>query len=746
MFERLGRGIAYHPVGFALAWIFLLGAGVVWTLLAEPAPPSDIGSFLPADAPNNQAIRLIERAFPKLAARSNIVIIAYRSAGLGAADFEWLGRRAQEVARQTGRNVLSPDVGFLRHRMVSPDGQAALVLVNLSSNFISAASVATVEQVEAVLRVKPVPEGLKLAVTGTAGIGRDYADATKRALHHTTWVTVIAVLVILVVVYRSPVGALVPLVSIGVSVYLAFVVLAVLQRLGWQIATMERIFAVVLIFGAGVDFALFWIARYREALRSDASYEAAAMSATQHAGPAILASAATTICGLSTMMATDLVATQNAGKVLAVVLVIALLAALTLSPVLARLLGRALFWPMGIKGKPTLGQRVIWPKLAEGVTRRPKVFLYTGLVLLTVLAGLSWRIEPRFDSLSELPPGSSSAEGFDIAREHFSKGQLYSNTLLLEFEKLPTAVGELEGVIESLAERIASLPGVHDVYSLGSPLGGRRHEAASFLSAALSPMTRSFYVSESPAVVRFEILIDHLPFSPEAMAIMGRIQEMADATAMRLKGAGQPVRVLMTGPTPYVLAVREVAGKDQYRVMILATIVIAVIVLVLVRDIPLTLFMVLMTWLTYGATLTLSQWFFVEVLGEPGLDWKVRLIVFVIVVAVGQDYNIFLVTRLMQEPAGVSEVEAARRAIVSTGSVISSCGIIMAATLGSLWAGGLLLLRQIGFALALGILVDAYFVRPLLLPSFFLAAGRKRGIRGADGPFEIDNGAPLVTE
>jgi RND superfamily putative drug exporter len=182
----------------------------------------------------------------------------------------------------------------------------------------------------------------------------------------------------------------------------------------------------------------------------------------------------------------------------------------------------------------------------------------------------------------------------------------------------------------------------------------------------------------------------------------------------------------MTGPTPYILAVRDISSRDQMLIRILASVVIASIVFTLIRDLPLTVFMLVATWLTYGATIALAQLFFVHVMGENGLDWKVQLIVFVIIVAVGQDYNIFLVSRLFQEPRDLPDAEAARRAIVHTGSVISNCGLIMAATLGSLWAGRLGLLRQVGFALALGILLDTFFVRPLLLPSFFLATHRRR--------------------
>ncbi|UCD28146.1 MAG: MMPL family transporter [Planctomycetota bacterium] len=729
MFTALGKLIGRWPWFFVGVWGIVLASGVVWALLASDTPPADIGSFLPYDSLHNQAVRLIQQAFPKMAARSQIVVIAERPTALTDDDFTWLHMLSQAAGRATEGRTLSPAVDFLKPRLLSQDKQSAMMVVNLSSNFISPKSIEAVKAVERMITADPAPADLTVEITGTAGIGRDYADATEQALHNTTWVTIFAVLIILIVIYRSPIGALVPLVSIGASVYLAFVLLALLSRAGWEISNMDRVFAVVLLFGAGVDYALFWISRYRETLHENVDFIPAAQSATRHSGPAIMASAGTTICGLTTMLATDLVPTQNAGKVLAAVLIVALLAALTLSPALARGLRRGLLWPLRPQAQPSIGQRYFWPLLADRVTRRPGTVMLAGTILLAVLALLSLRINFRFDSLSELPEGSSSQRGYEIARRHFSKGQLYSNTLLLKFDRQSASSDELEIIGRALTKSIADVNGVYDVYSLDAPLGQAKGKRSAVIGSILSLMSHEFYQAKTMPILRFEILIDHLPFSFEAMDIIEKVRTIANETTNQLLPTGQKADVFLAGPTPYVIAVRKVAGKDQLRVMVLATTVIALIVLVLIRDLPLTVFMLLATWLTYGATLTLSQFFFVEVLNEPGLDLKVRLIVFVIVVAVGQDYNIFLVTRLLEEPAEISDAQAARRAIVSTGSVISSCGLIMAATLGSLWAGGLLLLQQVGFALALGILIDTFFVRPLLIPSFYLATGRRRKSR-----------------
>jgi len=725
MFVRLGRWIARKPWLFVGVWGLALGAGIAWDALVPKAPPVDVASFLPDDAPHNVAMRLVREAFPEVAARSQIVVVGHRLAGLTAADLSWLDGIAREAGRITERPVLSPSMPFFDRRLVSADRQVAMVLVNLPTNFLSTVTVRTVERVDRLLQAGR-PPGLVVEVTGTAGIGRDYAAATQRAFHTTTWVTIIAVLVILVVIYRSPVGAMVPLLSIGASVYLAFVGLLMLAGIGWPVSDIDRIFTVVLLFGAGVDYALFWIARYRESLAASPDFEAAAIAAARTTSPAIIASAGTTICGLSMMMAADLIPSHNAGKILAPVLAISLVAALTLSPALARLLGKWLFWPVGLAHQANIGQRLVWPAVAGVVTRRPRTVLTFGLILLGVPAIFALTLSPRFDTLAELPADSSCDRGYKILNNHFPVGQLFATQLAIQFERLPDD-DRIEAINRELSERITSLAGIEDVYSAAEPLGQRAFGGRIALADRLiQSIARKFYVSETHCVMRLDVLAEYEPFSPEAMALIEQVRAIANAETAALAQTGTAARALLAGFTPYIIDVRAISGSDQARVMFLATLVIGLIVLALVRDLPLTLFMLLATWITYGATLTVSDLVLCHLLGYGGLDWKVRLILFVIVVAVGQDYNIFLISRLLGELENSDEREATRRAIVSTGSVISSCGIIMAATLGSLWAGGLSLLRQVGFAMALGVLIDTFLVRPVLVPSFFLAAGRAR--------------------
>ncbi len=228
MFQQLGNAIGRRAGWLVLAWVGLSVAAGVWTWRAAPVPATDMSAVLPANDPWTLALQRMRKAFPLLNSRSQVVVISYRPSGLQPADIEWLGRVGERVEKELGFSVLSPTIPFLRHRLISADDEAAMLVVNLPTSFLSAASAESTGNIERVTHQVPAPAGLVTEFTGTAAIGRDYGAATQEALHRTTWVTVGAVLLILVLVYRSPFGALVPLVSIGVSVFIAFVLLAML--------------------------------------------------------------------------------------------------------------------------------------------------------------------------------------------------------------------------------------------------------------------------------------------------------------------------------------------------------------------------------------------------------------------------------------------------------------------------------------------------------------------------------------
>ncbi len=559
--------------------------------------------------------------------------------------------------------------------------------------------------------------GLCLEITGEGGLGRDLSLATTRAYHRTTWVTVAAVLIILICVYRAPLAAFVPLISIGMSVYVALALLNRLAVSGWGVSNLERTFVVVLMFGSGTDYAMFWLARYREQSREGIGVEAAA-AATGGTGGAIAASAATTVIGLSMLLLADLSPTHNAGRALGLAIAISMAAALTLVPAVARLMGSPLFWPRVIwaAGAETPSRQ--WGRLARAVVRHPSHILVGMAVLLFYPTWHGSRTPYRYDALGVVNSDSSAARGQRLAERHFSAEELFSWTFVLSSgpECSPTA---LDAYAAGLAEACRRVDGVVDVWSLDKPFGSRP-------STSLVPQSwiRSYYVNDSLCSVRVEVMQPFPPLSDPAMDLCSRVTRSMEEWAGR--NATADVRLHAVGLTPYILNIKALSDADQQRIMISVAAAIAVVVLIWVRRLGLTLIMVIATLVLYLATLAVTDWVFRAWLDGQALDWKIKLFLFVIMMAVGQDYNIFLVSRILEERRSRSAPEAALRAIVTTGPVISSCGLIMAATLGSIAATGLTFYQQLGFAFALGILLDTFVIRPVIVPACYLVGERLR--------------------
>lgn len=736
MFRHLGELIARYPLRFVGAWLVVL----IFVGLFRPDPlrvaDAEPNHVVPSDAPSSIARQRALDAFPDAFGRSRAVLIHERRPTLTDADHAYINAvaiRLREAADRYDRwTVIAPsDSPLHRHRLVSADGQCAMIVVLLNSHWTTKRGARMVDAIESVV-ADGRPDGLGVELTGTAGIGRDYAVVSKRALDRTTKVTIFLVVVILAIVYRAPLAALVPLLSISASVVVALHLLDYLAVWGWGVSDRERVFTIVLLYGAGTDFALFWISRYREEVAAGLDRHSAIAASMASTGPAVLASAGTTVVGLATMMVAKLVPTHMAGRIMAFVLVIAFLAATTLAPALVALMGRALFWPARPSRGADIGMRRMWTSLAAVVVRWPVATLLVGIALMLPPIWTAINAEYHYDTLGELPKDSSAARGAAIASAHFPEGQLYPTTLLVDAGESgigdETAARRLSAALE---DACASLDGVTDVRGLTHP-AGRSPQAAALNAAALSLApddVTSYFLSDDRTLMRIECSMNHGPLSVRAMQTM----ESAEAVATRTATAQlrRPATATAEGITAYIADVREITRNDRRWIMALAPILIWLIVLMLVRDVLLSVFMLLATLMTFGATLGLTEWTFVYLLGLEAIDWKVDVFVFVIIVAIGQDYNIFLVTRLHQESQSYPLREATTRAIVRTGSIISSCGLIMAATLGSLMSAGLRLYEQLGFALAVGILIDTFLVRPLLIPSFYLATKRLLGRREA---------------
>jgi RND superfamily putative drug exporter len=778
MFESLANVVTRRGGYVLLGW---LGLSVLLFAIAprwEQISRDDDVRFFPPGSASVVGEALLARGFPQDAASSQVAIIAERRGGkLTAADFAFLDQQLVPVLNQAREH--EPALGIKRidtHRtpVIGPrlvgtsrpgqePGQAALTIVSLGGTYLSKSTRLAVNRIEAVLKtVPPPPAGLNLALTGSALVGRDMNEALIHSISNTTYTTIALVVVILLVVYRSPLLAFIPLLTIALSVVTArkaIAILTVLPRLNFQVINITGIFVVVVLFGAGTDYCLFLIARYREELIRGRSRLEALREAIVQVGGALVASAGTVIIGLGMLWFSSFSKIQYTGPAIALSLAMALLAALTLAPVLLYWLRGAVFWPFAqphhIAGhdreQESLEQLPLagfWVKVANLVVSRPITILALCLLALAPLAVIGAQTRPNYSQLDDLDPDQPSVRGSRVVRRYFAVGELSPSAILLDHTRLSFRSDEGRQAVERLSQRLAALPDVAEVRSVSRPLG--KPNVASkpanylqrLLAQTLQTAVESRYVSTTPAraadrnhITRIDVVFNADPFSYAALGALESVQSaLKEATAPGGELAGTTA-CGVAGATAMIGDLKKVTTSDERRMYVLVTLGVYAVLVLLLRRPGISLYLIATVVLGYLASLGLTELVFKALHPGPepwvGLDWKVGFFLFVILVAVGEDYNILLMARVIEEERKHGVTEGTRLAVAHTGGIISSCGLIMAGTFGSMLTGSLTTLRELGFALGLGVLLDTFLVRPILVPAFVILIDRLRARRAA---------------
>jgi RND superfamily putative drug exporter len=766
MFRRIGRFAAARPGLVCAAWLL---AGLAVALAAprwDSRAQDDDVRFLPERCPSVRGYKLLQEAFPQDVFACKLIFAVEREAGpLTAADLALIDGLAADLNRlrdedetlRLGR-VLSPSEPFIGERLVSADRRCALVQAALGTPYLALQTRATVDRAEQAVRrrLEGVSDPPDVYTTGQAGVGRDLTAAGADSLDSTTVVTVVLVVVILLLVYRAPLLALVPLLTIAASVFLALKLLALCTLLpGFYLVNISQVFAVVMLYGAGTDYCLFLISRYREELAKGHEPRQALARSVGGVGGALTASAGTVVCGLGLMGLAEFAKVRCAGPAIAVGLAVALVGSLTLTPALLRLLGPAVFWPVGPPRPGARPRLDVWAWLSRGVVRRPLLVWGVCLAALAPLALLGGRVRANYRATGELAPRCGSVRGLAAIQRHFTAGEVGPITVLLESDvSWDTTTGR--AAVSYLSRGFGLLDNVAEVRSLTQPLGrpvevkadrptpaflgtaprlqGAWKAVAGGLDEQVRKGARDAYLATVPGpagpryVTRLDVVPRTDPFEPQSARTLETIQAwLRDRRPGRADGVGD-VRAECYGVTVSARDLAAVTEADRTRINGLALAGIFLILLVVVRRPWLALYLLATVLLSYyatlGATTLLAHWWHGRALGE--VDWRVPFFLFTILVAVGEDYNILLLTRALQERARHGARKGMRRALARTGGTISSCGLIMAGTFATLMLSGLSTLAQIGFALAFGVLLDTFVVRPFLVPALTYWAWRRQ--------------------
>lgn len=558
----------------------------------------------------------------------------------------------------------------------SPDGEAALGTVEIDS---SLSGFDLNEQITDLRDAASdgLPDELTTQITGGPAFGADIANSFSGANVTLLAVTALVVAILLIVTYRSPILWLVPLAVIGFGDRVATSVgTALAEVTGLSFDGSTSGITSVLVFGAGTNYALLLISRYREELRAGPDHRTALARAVRHAGPAILASNATVVLALLTLLLAILPSTRSLGALAAAGLVVAAVFVLVVLPPLLALFGPKLFWPFVPKSsdKDTATSGA-WYSVAAAVSRHP---IRTAAVTIVVLVACTTALFGASIGLSQTEQfrvSAESVEGFDTLAEHFPAGLADPTTVVAPTE----SAAEVESVLDSV-DSVSSFTRVAD---------------------------------SDTGLTRWSVVTDSAPASDEAFAAVGELRTSFDDIPDALVG----------GSDAQALDTSEAAARDRLVVVPAILVVVLVVLLALLRAVIAPLILVGTTVLSAFAALGVGSWVSSNVFGFPALDDNVPLFAFLFLVALGVDYTIFLVVRTREETPEHGTRAAIVRAVGATGGVITSAGIVLAAVFCVLGVLPLITLTQLGIIVGLGILLDTFVVRTLVIPALFTLVG-----------------------
>ncbi|WP_309128692.1 efflux RND transporter permease subunit [Microbacterium sp.] len=696
--RRLLRGVLSALV--ILLW--LAGASFGGPLFGkiDEVSSNDRAAYLPESAPATT----VQNALDDFLGSDSIpaVVVFESDAEIDDALLDRLSTALEDAMAAEGvRDEASPV-------LVSEDGLAAQAFVPIDSG-------ADVGDVSAALSSglrEAVPDGVTVHITGPAGFTADLIAGFAGIDGILLLVALLAVLLILVIVYRS---LLLPVIVLSTSLFALCVALLVV----WWAAKFEFLLLsgqtqgilFILVIGAATDYSLLLVARFREELRSTQDRWQAVRAAWKGSVEPILASGGTVIAGLLCLLLSELKSNSTLGPVAAIGIVFAMLSALTLLPALLGVFGRAAFWPRRPRFEPQqvseenpLEGRGLWQRLARGIRRRPRLSWISTAVVLAIAAVGVLQLDARGVPQSDLVLGASEArDGQEVLGEHFPGGSGSPVYVLVDESRMQDAADVL------LADD--GVDGV-SVTASDSPSG-----SAPVTEDGVTAFGPPGTPAAEPTVVDGNVLLQ------------GTLTDAADSpaaeqTVVDLRAELDGIGAAVGGVTATAVDTNTASIHDRNLIIPVILVVILIILMLLLRSILAPVLLILTTVLSFGTAMGVAAVLFNGVFAFPGADPAVPLFGFVFLVALGIDYNIFLMTRVREESQKHGTREGVLRGLAVTGGVITSAGLVLAATFAALSVIPILFLVQIAFIVAFGVLLDTFVVRSLLVPALSYDIGR----------------------
>jgi putative drug exporter of the RND superfamily len=744
--HRIFAGIGHFSVRFR--WLVI----IAWVIAAVAVPkflPSlasvtqaNNSQFLPANAPSNKAAELAA-PFGVSTNDTPVPVVAAVSQGtLTQADQAWL-TGLQHHLTSVPTVVKVTDLGR------SGDGQAEQLQV--LSNVAGANNNAVENLIDGlrtqITRAGP-PAGMQVHLAGQAAINVDQQKQSGNTGNQVQGVALLFIIVLLLLIFRSLLAPFVTVIPALLSVTIAGPLVGEAAHAGLKVSSLSQLMLIVLVLGAGTDYGLFLVFRVREELRQGQDPKEAVRRAVTRVGETISFSAFTVIAALLSLLAATFQIYSQLGIPLAIGIGTMLLAGLTLLPALLAVFGRAVFWPS--KTTAGTGKTGWWGRIAARVVRRPALPLTIGVIAFGALAIAVPSYKPGgFGGTISAPAGSDSAAGQALLAKHFPQSSANPTNLVY---KLPQPVWAdpqpVAAATHQLSSQHALFTGVTGPLNpVGVTLTAQQYTSlhALFGNASALPPTpsgplpaglppaayqvyraTSQYVSPDGRTIQFETgLKAGDPSTTAAMNAVPSVRSAAGQTAGTLRAADWGVG----GEAPAFYDISQTSDSDLIHVVPIAILVIGLLLILVMRSLVAPFYLIASVAISFFAAMGLCVILFMKIGGDSGLTFILPFLMFVFLLALGEDYNILVMTRIREEAHKFPLREAVARALGATGTTVTSAGMVLAGTfavfavVGGRGSGGSQIV-DVGIGLALGVLMDTFIVRTILVPCTAVLIGR----------------------
>jgi RND superfamily putative drug exporter len=692
-------------------WIIAVAALSPLGAKLQDETTDDTTSFLPESAESTEVVKTLDEDFA--AGETTQGLIIYENPdGLTAADKQKIVDDAEQI-QIAGEDEVplteNPQVPFTRGAppgLVSQNGEVAFTVLTVPTDFEKSGDWG--KNVRDIIEEDPVP-GLTVLLSGDLGFGADAEEVFGELDTTLLTATVLLVLILLGAIYRAVLVALTPLIVVFFAYTVAQAFIYLLAKGGATVSSNSTSILIVLLFGVGTDYCLLLVSRYREELRRLEDKHDAMWHALERSGPAILASGLTVALAMLVLVVADSQNTATLGPVAAIGVTCAFVAGLTLLPALLTIFGRGGFWPRRstVAYDPAHAAEVrrgLWRRLGDKVLERPTEALVVTVVAFVAGAFGILAFKVDYSTTTFFKKEVDSVEGFKVLERSFPAGVLAPSTVLVESDSGPVTQADIADV----RRRIEGVNGVAAVIPQGTfPQTG-----------CVADDDETDGCSRNDMIATLDVVLEGDPNTNAALDLVPVIRD-------RVSDLPGGVTALVGGGSAISYDFNEAVERDFRLIVPLALLVIGVILAILLRALVAPVVLIASVILSYLATLGISILIIRYIVGDAGLDASIPTFAFIFLVSLGIDYTIFLMARVREEARQHGTREGMLRAISVTGPVITSAGIILAGTFSVLMTLPVTFTFDLGLMVALGILLDTFIVRTIMVPAAVELIGDK---------------------